>query len=193
MSIPYVIEHTSRGERTYDIYSRLLKDRIVFLGTEVNDYYANIIIAQMLFLEATNPESDISFYINSPGGSVTAGMAIYDTMQFVNCPIQTICIGQAASMAAVLLLAGDAGKRTTLTHSSIMLHQPFGTISGQATDIEIQNKQVLRVKETLHKVVSKHCKQDEKVVRDLLERNFYLDAEEAKKFGIIDKIVEKRD
>lgn len=193
MTIPYVIEQTNRGERSYDIYSRLLKDRIIFLGTEINDYYANVIIAQILFLEASNPESEINFYINSPGGSVTAGLAIYDTMQFIKCPIQTICVGQAMSMAAILLAAGAKGKRTTLKNSSIMLHQPSGGISGQASDIEIQVQQIINFKDTLLTILNNHTGQTVKKLRELTERDLFLTADEALKFGIVDHVMTKRE
>jgi len=192
MTIPFVIEQTNRGERSYDIYSRLLKDRIVFLGSEINAYYANVIIAQLLFLEAENPENDINFYINSPGGSVVDGLAIYDTMQFIKAPIQTICVGQAASMAAILLAAGTKGKRIALKHSSILLHQPKGGVRGQASDIEIQAAEILRVKNILKQILSFHTGKSEEVVAELTERDFYLSAQQAKNFGLIDSIMEKR-
>jgi ATP-dependent Clp protease protease subunit len=193
MTIPYVIEQTNRGERTYDIYSRLLKDRIIFLGSEVNSYTANVIIAQLLFLEADNPDSDISFYINSPGGSVSAGLAIYDTIQYIKPPVQTICVGQAASMAAVLLAAGTKGKRIALEHSSIMLHQPMGGIGGQASDIEIQTAEILRIKKSLNDILSKHTGKDQKTITKDTERDCFLTANEAKEYGIIDLVMQSRE
>lgn len=192
MSIPFVIEQTHRGERSYDIYSRLLKDRIVFLGSEVNSYFANTIIAQLLFLEADNSGSDIHFYINSPGGSLIDGMAIYDTMQFITSPVQTICVGQASSIAAVLLAAGTKGKRIALKHSSILLHQPSGGVRGQASDIEIQAKEILKAKELVKNILAKHSGKAENKIAQLIERDFYLTAEEAKDFGLVDIVMEKR-
>ena len=191
--VPMVVEQTSRGERAYDIYSRLLKDHIIFLGAEIDDDVANIVIAQMLFLEAEDPNRSISLYINSPGGSVTSGLAIYDTMQFVKPSIETICIGQAASMAAVLLAGGAPGKRLTLPHVRIMIHQPmlFG-LSGQATDIEIHAKDILRIKRRLNEIMSKHTGQPlEKLEKDA-DRDFIMGAEEAKEYGIVDTIVGKK-
>lgn len=193
--IPYVIEQTSRGERSYDIYSRLLKDRIVFLGSQVTDEIANSIIAQFLFLEADNPEKDIHFYINSPGGSVTAGLAIYDIMQFVKCDVATFCIGMAASMGSLLLNAGATGKRYALPNSRVMVHQPLiagGGISGQVTDIEITTKELLRTKERLIDIYVKHTGKEKEFLTNRLERDYYLSAEEAKEFGIIDHVVEFR-
>ena len=192
MTIPYVIEQTNRGERTYDIYSRLLKDRIIFLGTEINSYYANVLAAQMLFLEADNPEADISLYINSPGGSVSAGLAIYDTMQYIRPDIQTICIGQAASMAAILLVSGKNGKRIALKNSSIMLHQPMGGIGGQASDIEIQTQEILRTKERIIDILVQHTGRDKKKISVDIERDYYLQSNEAKEYGIVDSVMEKR-
>ena len=192
--IPYVIEQTSRGERSYDIYSRLLKDRIVFLGTQVTDEVANAIIAQILFLEVDNPEKDIHLYINSPGGSVSAGLAIYDMMQFVKCDVATYCMGMAASMGSLLLNAGTAGKRYALPNSRIMIHQPWvqGGIGGQVTDIEIQAKELGKTKEKLTRIYEKHTGKDYKSLAASMERDYYLDAVEAKAFGLIDNVVEVR-
>ena len=185
--IPYVVEQTHRGERSYDIYSRLLKDRIIMLGTEIDDTVANVVIAQMLFLESEDPDKEINLYINSPGGSVTAGLAIYDTMQYVKPPISTICMGQAASMGAVLLAAGAKGKRYALPNARIMIHQPLGGARGQATDIEIQTKEILRLKRTLTEILVKHTGQPfEKMARDC-ERDFFMSTEEAKAYGLIDE------
>ena len=187
--MPYVIEQTHRGERSYDIYSRLLKDRIIMLGTPVDDDVANSIVAQMLFLESEDPDKDIVLYINSPGGSVTAGLAIYDTMQYVKCPVATVCIGQAASMGAVLLAGGTKGKRSSLPHSRIMIHQVSSGAQGQASDIEIHAKEVLRLKAKLNEILSKHCNQPiEKVERDA-DRDFFMGAGEAKEYGLIDEIM----
>ncbi|MFO0726011.1 MAG: ATP-dependent Clp endopeptidase proteolytic subunit ClpP [Myxococcota bacterium] len=186
--IPTVIEQTHRGERSYDIWSRLMKDRIVFLGTEVNDDIANVIIAQLLFLESEDPEKDINLYINSPGGSVSAGLAIYDTMQYVRCPIATICVGMAASMGAVLLTAGSKGKRRALTNARIMIHQPLGGARGQASDIEIQAREILKTKEKLMKIMAEHSGQNiDKVTRDS-DRDYYMSAHEAKDYGLIDEV-----
>jgi ATP-dependent Clp protease protease subunit len=191
--IPFVVEQTNRGERAYDIYSRLLKDRIIFLGGAVDDNLANIVIAQMLFLESEDPGKDINIYINSPGGLVTAGLAIYDTMQYIKCPVSTLCFGQAASMAAVLLAAGEAGKRFALPHSRILLHQPMGGFQGQATDIDIHAREILRMREELDQILVKHTGQPvEKVHRDT-ERDYFLDGEQAREYGIIDKVIAKRD
>ena len=192
MPIPIVIESTGRYERAYDIYSRLLKERIIFLGTPIDDHVSNLVVAQLLFLEAEDPDKDIYIYINSPGGSVTAGLAIYDTMQYVKSDIVTICIGQAASMAALLLAAGTKGKRYSLPHSRIMIHQPWGGVQGSAKDIEIQAKELLRIKEIVNKILSKHTEQPlERIERDT-DRDFYMSAEEAKKYGLIDKVIESR-
>src|ERR1041384_5297241 len=190
--VPMVIEQTSRGERAYDIYSRLLRDNIIFLGTPVDDTIANLIIAQMMFLAAEDPEKDISLYINSPGGSITAGMAIYDTMQFVKNDITTICIGQAASMAALLLCAGQANKRYALPNSRILIHQPsMGGLSGQATDIDIHAREILRMREITNQLLSKHSGQKlDKVEKDV-ERDFIMNAQQAKEYGIIDDIIYK--
>jgi len=190
--MPYVIEQTSRGERSYDIYSRLLKDRIIFLGTAVTDDVANLIVAQLLFLESDDPEKDINFYINSPGGSVTAGMAIYDTMQYIKPDISTVCIGQAASMASLLLAAGTNGKRYSLPNSRIMIHQPLGGVQGQASDIEIQAKEILRMKEVLNQMLATHTKQDIKRVKKDTDRDYFMSGEEAKSYGIIDHVVTNR-
>jgi ATP-dependent Clp protease protease subunit len=186
---PYVIERSSRGERTYDIFSRLLMDRIIFLGTPINDDVANIIIAQMLFLEADNPERDINLYINSPGGSVSAGMAIYDTMQFLNAPIRTICMGMAASMGAFLLAAGSAGKRSALPHARIMIHQPSGGAQGTAADIEIQAREILYLRAKMNELMAKHTGRPvEQIERDV-DRDRFMSAEEAKDYGLIDNVI----
>lgn len=189
-TIPTVIEKTGRGERAYDIYSRLLEDRIVFIGTPIDDGVANVVIAQLLFLEKENKKQDINLFLNSPGGSVTAGLAIYDTLQFVQCPIATYCIGQAASMGAVLLAAGSPGKRHALPNSRIMIHQPWGGVGGTALDISIQADEILRLKSTLNGILSKHSgKPVEEVARDS-DRDFFMGAAEAKEYGLIDEIVE---
>ncbi len=190
--VPIVVEQTNRGERSYDIFSRLLKDRIIFLGGQVDDTIANLIIAQMLFLEAEDPEKDIQFYINSPGGVVTAGMAIYDTMQHVRPPVATICIGQAASMGALLLTAGEKGKRFSLPYSRILIHQPMGGAQGQATDIEIHAREILRMRTTLNGILSRHTGQPlEKIAQDT-DRDFFMSAQEAKEYGIIDEVYDVR-
>lgn len=190
--VPIVIEQTSRGERSYDIYSRLLNDRIIVLSDEVNDVTASLVVAQLLFLESENPDKDIQLYINSPGGSVTAGMAIYDTMQFVKCDVSTICIGMAASMGAFLLASGAKGKRISLPNSEIMIHQPLGGAQGQATDIKIQTEHILKIKDKLNKILSERTGQPlEKVIADT-ERDNYMSAQEALEYGLIDKIMEKR-
>lgn len=189
--VPYVVEQTGRGERTYDIYSRLLKERIVFLGTEVNDSVANIITAQLLHLECEDPEKDIYLYINSPGGSVTAGMAIYDTMQYIRPDVATVCIGQAASMGAVLLAGGAKGKRSALPHSRIMIHQPLGGFQGQQTDCEIHAKELCRIKKELYDILSKHTGQSyEKIEKDC-DRDNFMTALEAKSYGLIDEVLER--
>ena len=193
MQIPYVIEQTGRGERVYDIYSRLLKDNIIFIGSEITDPMANIVIAQLLFLEANNPEKDIFLYINSPGGSVTAGLAIYDTMQFIKNDISTICIGQAASMGAILLAAGKKGKRFILPHSRVMIHQPMGGSQGKASDVEIYTKELLRIKEELFRILSKHTGQTITKIRKDSDRDLFLTADMAVKYGIVDKVMEIRD
>ena len=190
--VPYVIEQTSRGERSYDIYSRLLKDRIIFLGEEVTDVSANIVMAQLLFLEAEDPEKDIHLYINSPGGSVTAGMAIYDTMQYVKCDVSTICIGMAASMGAFLLSAGAKGKRMALPNAEIMIHQPSGGAQGQATDIKIVADHILKTKKKLNEILAANTGQPLEVIAADTERDNYMSAEEAVAYGLIDSIVTKR-
>ncbi|MDP7555196.1 MAG: ATP-dependent Clp endopeptidase proteolytic subunit ClpP [Nitrospinota bacterium] len=190
--IPMVVEQTSRGERAYDIYSRLLKDRIIFLGSAVDDHIANLIIAQLLFLEAEEPEQDIYIYINSPGGTVTSGMAVYDTMLYVKPDIQTICIGQASSMGALLLAAGTKGKRFALTNSRIMIHQPSGGFQGQSVDIDIHAKEILRMRDTLDKILSEHTGQPLKKVRSDTDRDFFMSGEDAKKYGIVDEVISSR-
>jgi len=190
--IPIVIEQTERGERAYDIYSRLLKDRIILVGTPINDDISNLIVAQLLFLEAEDPQKDIYMYINSPGGMVTSGLAIYDTMQYIKPDVSTICVGQAASMAAVLLAAGAKGKRFALPHSRIMLHQPIGGFEGQAADVEIQAKEILRLKEILEAILVKHTSQPQERIKADTDRDFFMDAKQAKDYGIIDGVLEKR-
>ncbi len=189
--IPIVVEQTSRGERAYDIYSRLLKDRIIFLGTPIDDIVANTVIAQLLFLDADDPDKDIYIYINSPGGIVTAGLAIYDTMNYLKSPVSTICIGQAASMAALLLAAGTKGKRFSLPHSRIMIHQPMGGFQGQATDIEIHAKEILKLKETLNKILSNHTGQPIEKIQTDTDRDFFMSGEDAKTYGIVDEVITK--
>ncbi len=190
--VPMVVEQTNRGERSYDIFSRLLNDRIVFLSDEVNDTTASLVVAQMLFLEAQDPDKEISFYINSPGGSVTAGMAIYDTMQFIKCDVSTICIGMAASMGAFLLSSGTKGKRLALPHSEIMIHQPLGGARGQATDIQIQAEQILRVKRTLNEILAANTGKPLEVIERDTDRDNYMTAEQALEYGLVDKIIAKR-
>ncbi len=190
--VPMVVEDTGRGERSYDIYSRLLKDRIIFLGGEVEDHMANLIIAQMLFLESEDPDRDIHLYINSPGGVVTAGMAIYDTMQYLKAPVSTICVGQAASMGAVLLAAGEPGKRFALPHARVMIHQPLGGFQGQASDISIHAQEILRMRETLNGILAKHTGSDLKTIAADTERDFFMDSTTASSYGIIDEIVERK-
>ena len=191
--IPMVIEQSSRGERAYDIYSRLLKDRIIFLGTAMNDEIANLIIAQLLFLESEDPDKDINFYVNSPGGLVTAGLAVYDTMQYIKPDITTVCIGQAASMGAVLLAAGTYGKRYSLPNSRILIHQPMGGFQGQASDIEIQAKEILRMKDRLNQILVEHTgKKIEEIQKDT-DRDFFMSGEEAKVYGIVDHVIANRD
>ena len=192
MLVPMVVEQTGRGERAYDIYSRLLKERIIFLGTEINDDVSNLVIAQLLFLQSEDAEKDISIYINSPGGVVTAGMAIYDTMQFVKCPITTYCMGQAASMGAVLLAAGTKGKRFALPNSRIMIHQPLGGAQGQATDIEIQTKEILRMKKRLNEILADHTGKPIKTIEKDTDRDFFMSAAEAVTYGLIDAVVTKK-
>jgi len=190
--IPMVVEQSNRGERAYDIYSRLLKDRIIFLGSPIDNEIANLIVAQMLFLESEDPEKDINFYINSPGGVVTAGMAIYDTIQYIKPDVATVCIGQAASMGALLLTAGTSGKRFALPNARIMIHQPLGGAQGQATDIKIQATEILRMKDVLNEIIAKHTGQDiEKVAADT-ERDFFMSGEQALEYGIIDRVVSDR-
>lgn len=191
--IPMVIEQTSRGERAYDIYSRLLKDRIVFIGSAMNDEIANLIIAQLLFLESEDPEKDINFYINSPGGVVTAGLAVYDTMQYIKPDIATVCIGQAASMGALLLTAGTPGKRYTLPNARILIHQPMGGFSGQASDIAIQASEILRMKDTLNNILVKHTGKDIEQIQNDTDRDFFMTGEDAKAYGIIDHVIVNRD
>lgn len=187
--IPYVIEQGERGERAYDIYSRLLKDRIIFIGSDIDDHIANVVIAQMLFLESEDPDKDINLYINSRGGMITAGLAIYDTMQFIRPDICTTCVGQATSMGAVLLAAGTKGKRYALPHSRIMIHQPMGGIQGQASDIDIQAKEIMRMKNDLNKIMAKHSGQKlEKVEKDS-DRDFFMSADQAREYGILDKVI----
>lgn len=191
--IPMVIEQSSRGERAYDIYSRLLKDRIIFLGTAMNDEVANLIIAQLLFLESEDPDKDINFYINSPGGLVTAGLAVYDTMQYIKPDITTVCIGQAASMGAVLLAAGTRGKRYSLPNSRILIHQPMGGFQGQASDIEIQAKEILRMKDRLNQILVKHTGKALDDIQKDTDRDFFMSGDEARKYGIIDHVIANRD
>jgi len=190
--VPYVIEQTGRGERAYDIFSRLLKDRIIFIGTPIDDVVANLVIAQMLFLEADDPEKDINVYVNSPGGFVASGLAIYDTIQFVRADVSTTCVGQAASMGALLLAAGTKGKRAALPHARIMIHQPWGGVQGQVSDIEIHTKELLLVKKKVNELLVKHTGQPmEKIEKDT-DRNFFMSAEEAKAYGLIDEVFEKK-
>ncbi|MCD7903092.1 MAG: ATP-dependent Clp endopeptidase proteolytic subunit ClpP [Oscillospiraceae bacterium] len=190
--VPYVVEQTSRGERSYDIFSRLLNDRIVMLSEEVNDTTASLIVAQLLYLEAQDPDKDIQFYINSPGGSVSSGMAIYDTMQYIKCDVSTICVGMAASMGAFLLCSGAKGKRIALPNAEIMIHQPLGGFQGQATDIEIQTRQILKIKTKLATIMAENCGKDVETVRADCERDNYMTAEEAREYGLIDKVIFKR-
>lgn len=190
--IPMVVEQTNRGERSYDIYSRLLKDRIIFLGSAIDDNVANLVIAQLLFLEADNPDKDINLYINSPGGSITSGMAIYDTIQLVKPPVSTICVGMAASMGAFLLAAGEKGKRFALPNAEVMIHQPMGGTQGQATDIEIHARRIIQMKESLNRILAERTGQDiERIQRDT-ERDYFMSAPEAKEYGIIDEVFAKR-
>ncbi|MEJ2717146.1 MAG: ATP-dependent Clp endopeptidase proteolytic subunit ClpP [Deltaproteobacteria bacterium] len=193
MLVPIVVEQTSRGERSYDIYSRLLKERIIFLGTAVDDTVANLVIAQLLFLESEEPDKDINFYINSPGGIVTSGLAIYDTMQYVKPDIQTICIGQAASMGALLLAAGTHGKRYALPHARILIHQPMGGFQGQATDIEIHAKEILRMRTELNELFVRHCGQPLSKIEADTERDFFMSGEEAAEYGLVDKVITRRE
>ncbi|MTI81551.1 MAG: ATP-dependent Clp endopeptidase proteolytic subunit ClpP [Firmicutes bacterium] len=191
--VPIVVEQTNRGERSYDIYSRLLKDRIIFIGGQIDDHVANLLIAQMLFLEAEDPEKDIHLYINSPGGVVTAGMAIYDTMQYIKPDVSTICLGQAASMGSFLLASGAPGKRYALPYSRIMIHQPMGGVQGQATDIDIHAKEILRMKEILNKLLSEHTKQPLDLIAKDTERDFFMSADESQQYGIIDEVIKARE
>lgn len=191
-NIPMVIETTGRGERAYDIYSRLLKDRIIILGSPIDDNVANLICAQLLFLESDNPEKEINFYINSPGGSVTAGMAIYDTMQYISAPVATLCLGQAASMAALLLAAGKKGMRYSLPHSRILIHQPMGGFQGQATDIDIQAREIIRLKAVLNEILAKHTGADLAKVEKDTERDYFMSAIEAKEYGLVDHVLTSR-
>lgn len=191
--IPYVIEQTGRGERSYDIYSRLLKERIVFLGSEVNDVVANVITAQFLFLESEDPDKDIFLYINSPGGSITAGMAIYDTMQYVKPDVATVCIGQAASMGAVLLAGGAATKRSALPHARVMIHQPLGGFKGQASDIEIHAREIGRIKKEMNQVMAHHTGKNLKTIEKDSDRDYFMTAMEAKEYGLIDQVYERRE
>ncbi|HYR54894.1 MAG TPA: ATP-dependent Clp endopeptidase proteolytic subunit ClpP [Myxococcaceae bacterium] len=189
MPVPYVVEQTHRGERSYDIYSRLLKDRIIMLGTEIDDEVANVVVAQMLFLESEDPDKDINIYVNSPGGSVTAGLAIYDTMQYVKPAVSTICVGQAASMGAMLLLAGAKGKRFALPNARIMIHQPMGGVKGQAADIDIQAREILRLRDKLNEIVVKHTGQPLERIEKDTDRDYFMGPIEAKQYGIIDEVV----
>jgi len=190
--VPIVVEQSHRGERAYDIYSRLLKDRIIMLGTEIDDDVSNLVIAQMLFLESEDPEKDINIYVNSPGGSVSAGLAIYDTMQYVRCDVSTICMGQAASMGALLLAAGTKGKRFSLPHARMMIHQPLGSSYGQASDIEIQTKEILRLKAILNEILAKHTGRDlAQITRDT-DRDFFMDAKAAVEYGLVDEVVVRK-
>jgi ATP-dependent Clp protease protease subunit len=193
MLIPIVVEQSSRGERAYDIYSRLLKDRIIFMGEQVHDDMANIVIAQMLFLESEDPGKDVSIYVNSPGGSVTAGLAIYDTMQYIKPDVATICMGQATSMGALLLAAGAKGKRYALPHSRVMIHQPMGGAQGQATDIDIQAREIIKIKDLVHRILAEHTGRPIKKIREDTERDYFMDSQEALEYGIIDKVITERE
>jgi ATP-dependent Clp protease protease subunit len=192
MNIPIVIETTGRGERAYDIYSRLLKDRIILLGTPIDDYVANLICAQLLFLESEDPEKEINFYINSPGGSVTAGLAIYDTMQYISAPVATLCLGQASSMGALLLAGGAPGLRFGLPDSRVLLHQPMGGFQGQASDIDIQAREIIRLKKRLNEILSQHTGQDMEQVEMDTDRDYFMSAEEAREYGVIDEVLQSR-
>lgn len=191
--IPIVVEQSSRGERAYDIYSRLLRDRIIFLGTAINDDVANLVIAQLLFLEAEDPDKEINFYINSPGGLVTAGMAIYDTMQYIKSPVATLCMGQGASMAALLLCAGAKGKRFALPHARILIHQPLGGFQGQATDVDIQAREILRLREELNEIMASHTGQPIDRINQDTERDFYMSGQQAKEYGLVDDVISHRE
>ncbi|MBL7114669.1 MAG: ATP-dependent Clp endopeptidase proteolytic subunit ClpP [Kiritimatiellae bacterium] len=190
--VPIVVEQTGRGERSYDIYSRLLKDRIIFIGTGINDDISNLIVAQLLFLQADDPDKDISIYINSPGGSVTAGLAIYDTMQFVKCDVATYCVGQAASMGAVLMAAGTAGKRYALPNARIMIHQPWGGVQGQAADISIQAQEILRLRDRINEILAQHTGRKIDVIAKDTDRDFFMSALDAREYGLVDEVVESR-
>ena len=190
--VPMVVEQTSRGERAYDIYSRLLKDNIVFIGYAIDDVLANLVIAQLLFLEAEDPDKDISIYINSPGGSITAGMAIYDTMQYIKPDINTLCVGQAASMAAVILAAGSPGKRFALPNARLLIHQPLGGVSGQASEIEIHAREILRMRQSLNEILKKHTKQSLERIEHDTDRDFIMTAAQAKEYGLVDHVIDKR-
>ncbi len=193
MLVPIVVEQTSRGERSYDIYSRLLRERIIFLGTAVDDYVANLVIAQLLFLESEEPDKDINFYINSPGGMVTSGLAIYDTMEYIRPDVQTICVGQAASMGALLLAAGTKGKRYALPHARILIHQPMGGFQGQATDIEIHAREILRMKHELNEILAKHTEQPLDRIAADTERDYFMSGEDASQYGIVDSVISQRE
>ena len=193
MLIPIVVEQSSRGERAYDIYSRLLKDRIIFIGDQVNDGIANTVIAQMLFLESEDPDKDINVYINSPGGSVTAGLAIYDTMQYIKPDVATICMGQASSLAALLLASGAKNKRYSLPHARVMIHQPLGGVQGQATDIDIQAREIMKIKSAIHDILVEHTGQKIEKIREDTERDFFMSSYEAKEYGIVDKVITVRE
>jgi ATP-dependent Clp protease protease subunit len=190
--VPIVVERSNRGERAYDIFSRLLKDRIIFLGDPIEDHIANLVIAQLLFLAAEDPEKDVNLYVNSPGGVVTAGLAIYDTMQYLKCPVSTICIGQASSMGALLLAAGTKGKRFALPHARIMIHQPLGGVQGQATDIDIQAREILRMRETINEILVRHTRQPMEAIRRDTDRDFFMSPEQAREYGIIDEVIVRR-
>lgn len=190
--IPMVVEQSSRGERAYDIYSRLLKDRIIFVGSAIDDSVSNVVIAQLLFLEADDPDKDIHLYINSPGGVVTSGLAIYDTIQYIKPPVSTICIGQAASMGALLLAAGIEGKRYSLPHARILIHQPLGGFQGQATDVDIQAKEILNMRKRLNEILVKHTGQPFEKIQNDTERDYYMSAEQAKEYGIVDEVISKK-
>ena len=190
--VPIVVERSNRGERAYDIFSRLLKDRIIFLGDPIEDHVANLVIAQLLFLAAEDPEKDVNLYINSPGGVVTAGLAIYDTMQYLKCPVSTICIGQASSMGALLLTAGTKGKRFALPNARIMIHQPLGGVQGQATDIDIQAREILRMRETINEILVRHTGQSMETIRRDTDRDFFMSPEQAREYGLVDEVIVKR-
>jgi len=192
MLVPMVIEQTGRSERAYDIFSRLLKDRIIFIGEAIDDHLSNLVVAQMLFLESEDPEKDVNIYINSPGGVITSGLAIYDTMQYIKCPVSTICVGQAASMGAVLLAGGDKGKRIALPSSRVMLHQPLGGTQGQAVDIQIHAREIMRLKERIHEILIKHTGKTPVQIESDTDRDFFMSAEEALSYGIIDRVIAKR-